>query len=77
MGLIHDGTETFIYRSGKYLSGKPYLWSHFPEKAFIFRDADQAKLFIAEFPCLKWSSVRAFKARPVKVLIPQFLRLSI
>ena len=52
------GTKTYIYRRlptgtkgvGSYLSGTPYLFSGFGERAFIFRDAAQAESLIAEFP---------------------------
>lgn len=56
-GEGHDGTGTFIFRpaipmkrTSAYLSGFPYLWTGFGERAFIFRDKAQAEALIREFP---------------------------
>lgn len=62
----HDGTETYVYdrKRNAYLSGYPYLWSCFGERAFIFRDGEQAAALIRQYPDeLAGCEVRAFKPR--------------
>ena len=39
-----EGKGVIIYRKdGAYLSGSPYTWTSFAERAFIFRDSQQAR----------------------------------
>jgi hypothetical protein len=71
-GEPHDGTETYIFRPSAraagakaYLSGVPYLWSNFAERAFIFRDRAQAEELLREFPiALCGCTVAAFNSTP-------------
>lgn len=57
----NDGTQTFINRGGDYLSGLPYLFSGDARRAFCFRDEQQARDLIAEFPlALEGCGVGAF-----------------
>lgn len=42
--------QCYIHDSeGRYLSGIPYLWSAYGERAFIFADLEQAQELIKEF----------------------------
>jgi hypothetical protein len=66
--LIHaegepaDGTETYIYRAGVYLSGVPYVWSSDAGRAFCFRDREQAARLIEKYPlALKGAAVGQFQ----------------
>lgn len=45
-----DGTGTYIMQNGRYLSGIPYLWSQFGERAFIFQSKMAAEDLIRRFP---------------------------
>ena len=49
----HDGTQTLILcRNNTYLSGTPHLFSAFIGRAFIFKNAEQAKQLIRKFPVI-------------------------
>jgi hypothetical protein len=47
---VSDGTGTYIIRRGNYLSGFPYLWSQFGERAFVFPSALIAEEVIRDCP---------------------------
>lgn len=49
-GDLSDGTGTYIMRQGHYLSGIPYLWSQFGERAYVFPSYAYATEFIEAFP---------------------------
>jgi hypothetical protein len=52
--------EARIYRPSDrtYLSGYPHIWTQFGERAFAFKDAEQASVFIQDHPSLKGCEVR-------------------
>ena len=49
-GQESDGTRTYIARNGNFLSGIPYLWSAFGERAYIFASEQQARDLITQYP---------------------------
>jgi hypothetical protein len=57
-----DGTQAFLFRRGAYLSGTPYLWSQFGERAYLFPSPVQAEETIRLFPVeLRGAEVRQFR----------------
>lgn len=49
-GTSSDGTDTTIRKGGRFLSGVPYLWSTFGERAFILPSRAYAEQLLADFP---------------------------
>jgi hypothetical protein len=51
-GSESDGTEPRICdpKRNVWLSGSPYLWSCFGERAYVFASPSQAEAILAEFP---------------------------
>lgn len=64
-GERHEGTATYIRTGTGYLSGSPYLWSSDVNRAFIFRDREQAERLIRSFPLnLAGATVGAWNELP-------------
>ena len=49
-GQESDGSHTVIRKGDHYLSGTPYLWSVFAERAYIFPSRAYAAQLIGQFP---------------------------
>lgn len=49
-GRKTDDGGCIIANRGSYLSGLPYMFSGFPDRAFVFANSDEAAGFIARYP---------------------------
>lgn len=56
---LDGGGAIIVSENGRYLSGSLYLWSHFAERAFVFKDVGQAQRVIDQ--CALAAHVRVWR----------------